>query len=163
MGPTRPGAAPPGKAPRRCRPSPDRGTDSGPRRPRTAPDPKEPAISATASTFDLAALTDAIERSDVAGQLALYAPDAEVRLVDRITTPGSPRVLHGRDEIAGWIEDVCSRDMTHRVDQQVVGEGRAAFAESCRYPDGTNVLCMTVLDVEGGRIVRQLAIQAWDE
>jgi hypothetical protein len=72
-------------------------------------------------------------------------------------------VLRGRDEIAGWIEDVCSRDMTHRVDQEVVGDGRAAFAESCRYPDGTNVLCMTVLDVEGGRIVRQLAIQAWDE
>ena len=120
-------------------------------------------MSATASTFDLAALKDAIERSDVAGQLALYAPDAEVRLVDRITTPGHPRVLHGRDEIAGWIEDVCSRDMTHRVDQEVVGDDRAAFAESCRYPDGTNVLCMTVLDVEGGRIVRQLAIQAWDE
>ena len=120
-------------------------------------------MSATASTFDLAALKDAIERGDATGQLALYAPDAEVRLVDRITTPGSPRVLHGRDEIAGWIEDVCSRDMTHRVDQQVVGDGRAAFAESCRYPDGTNVLCMTVLDVEGGRIVRQLAIQAWDE
>ena len=120
-------------------------------------------MSATASTFDLTALKDAIERSDAAGQLALYAPDAEVRLVDRITTPGSPRLLSGRDEIAGWIEDVCSRDMTHRVDQEVVGDGRAAFAEACRYPDGTNVLCMTVLDVEGGRIVRQLAIQAWDE
>jgi hypothetical protein len=53
--------------------------------------------------------------------------------------------------------------MSHRVEQEVVGEGRAAFAEACRYPDGTNVLCMTVLDVEGGRIVRQLAIQAWDE
>jgi hypothetical protein len=117
----------------------------------------------TATRFDLAALKDAIERSDADAQLALYAPDAEVRLVDRITTPGRPRVLRGRDEIAGWIRDVCGRDMTHRVDQEVVGDGRAAFAESCRYPDGTNVLCMTVLDVAGGRIVRQLAIQAWDE
>ena len=117
----------------------------------------------TATEFDLAALKRAIEDRDAAGQLALYAPDAEVRLVDRVMTPRAPRVLRGRDEIAGWIEDVCSRDMTHRVEQEVLGDGRAAFAEACRYPDGTNVLCMTVLEVEGGRIVRQLAIQAWDE
>jgi hypothetical protein len=57
----------------------------------------------TATGFDLAVLKDAIERSDAAGQLALYAPDAEVRLVDRITTPGRPRVLRGREEIAGWM------------------------------------------------------------
>ena len=117
----------------------------------------------TSTTFDLTALKRAIEERDAAGQLALYAPDAEVRLVDRITTPGRPRVLRGRDEIATWIEDVCSRDMTHRVEQEVAGESRAAFAEACRYPDGTNVLCMTVLELAGGRIVRQLAIQAWDE
>ena len=116
-----------------------------------------------ATAFDLLALKRAIEQSDAAAQVALYAPDAEVTIVDRITTPGRPRVLRGRDEVAGWIEDVCSRDMTHKVEHEVLGDGRAAFAEACRYPDGTNVLCMTVLDVEGGRIVRQLAIQAWDE
>jgi hypothetical protein len=74
----------------------------------------------TATAFDLAALKRAIEDRDAAGQVALYAPDAEVRLVDRITTPRSPRVLRGRDEIAGWIEDVCGREMTHRVEQEVV-------------------------------------------
>src|SRR3954471_22231248 len=102
-------------------------------------------MSATApTTFDLAALKRAIEQRDAAAQVALYAPDAEVRLVDRITTPRSPRVLRGREEIAGWIEDVCGRDMTHSVEQDVLGDGRAAFAEACRYPDGTHVLCMTV-------------------
>lgn len=115
------------------------------------------------TTFDLAALKRAIEERDAAAQLALYAPDAEVRLVDRVTTPGRPRVLRGRDEIAGWIEDVCAREMTHRVDGEVAAGGRAAFAEACRYPDGTNVLCMTVLEVRDGLIASQLAIQAWDE
>ena len=117
----------------------------------------------TTTAFDLAGLKRAIEQRDVAGQVALYAPDAEVRLVDRVTTPGNPRVLRGRDEIAGWIEDVSGREMTHRVEQEVLGDDRAAFAEACRYPDGTNVLCMTVLEIAGGLIVRQLAIQAWDE
>ena len=117
----------------------------------------------TPTTFDLAALKRAIEDRDAAAQVALYAPDAEVRLVDRVTTPGRPRVLRGREEIAGWIEDVCGREMTHRVEQDVVARDRAAFAESCRYPDGTNVLCMTVLEVRDGLIASQLAIQAWDE
>jgi hypothetical protein len=121
-------------------------------------------MSATApTTFDLAALKRAIEQRDAAAQIALYAPDAEVRLVDRITTPGRPRVLHGRAEIAEWIEDVCSREMTHRVQQEVATGERAAFAEACLYPDGTNVLCMTVLEVRDGLISSQVAIQAWDE
>jgi hypothetical protein len=117
----------------------------------------------TSATFDLAALRRAIEDRDAAAQVALYAPDAEVRLVDRIATPGRPRVLRGRDEIAGWIEDVCGREMTHRVEREVSGDGRAAFAEACGYPDGTNVLCMTVLELRDGLIASQLAIQAWDE
>ena len=117
----------------------------------------------TATTFDLTALRRAIEARDAAGQIALYDEDAEVRLVDRIATPGHPRVLRGREEIAAWIEDVCAREMSHRVGREVTGEGRASFAEACRYPDGTNALCLTVLDVAGGLIVRQLAIQAWDE
>ena len=117
----------------------------------------------TAAAFDLDALGRAIEQRDAAGQLAHYAPDAEVRLVDKVAMPGSPRVLRGRDEIAAWIEDVCARDMTHRIEQPVLGDDRAAFVEACRYADGTNVLCATVLELDGGQIVRQTAVQAWDE
>ena len=72
-------------------------------------------------------------------------------------------VLRGREEIAAWVEDVCARDMTHRIEQPVLAGDRAAFVEACRYADGTNVLCATVLEVAGGRIVRQTAVQAWDE
>ena len=32
-----------------------------------------------------------------------------------------------------------------------------------RDADGTNVLCATVLELADGRIVRQTAVQAWDE
>ena len=92
----------------------------------------------------------------------MYAEDAEVTLVDRINTPGTPRVLRGREEIRGWIEDICERDMTHRVEMQVVGDGGAAFTEACRYPDGTNVLCAAVLELRDGRIARELGVQAWD-
>jgi ketosteroid isomerase-like protein len=113
--------------------------------------------------MDFAALKRGIEERDADAQLTLYADDAEVRLVDRINTPRSPRVLRGRDEIRAWIEDVCARDMTHEVRTQVVGVEAMAFTEACRYPDGVNVLCATVLELERGRIVRQVSVQAWDE
>src|SRR4051812_34839230 len=109
-------------------------------------------MSTTATTFDLAALAQAIERRDAAGPVAFSAPDAEARLVDKTAPPANPRVLRGRDETAAWIEDVCGREMTPRVEQPVVGDDRAAFAETCRYPDGTNVMCMTVLELASGRI-----------
>jgi ketosteroid isomerase-like protein len=113
-------------------------------------------------TFDFTKLKRALEQRDATAQLALYAEDAEVTLVDRINTPGTPRVLRGREEIRGWIEDICERDMTHRVEMQVVGDGGAAFTEACRYPDGTNVLCAAVLELRDGRIARELGVQAWD-
>jgi hypothetical protein len=53
--------------------------------------------------------------------------------------------------------------MTHEVQTPVLGRDAVAFTEACRYPDGTNVLCATVLELAGGRIVRQVAVQAWDE
>jgi hypothetical protein len=121
------------------------------------------ARSTQPTQIDFAALKRAVEERDAEAQLALYAEDAEVRLVDRVNTPRSPRVLNGREEIRDWIEDVCARDMTHAVQTPVLGSDAVAFTEACRYPDGTNVLCATVAELSDGRIVRQVAIQAWDE
>jgi hypothetical protein len=56
----------------------------------------------TTPMFDFAELKRALEERDATAQLALYADEAEVTLVDRINTPGSPRVLRGREEIRGW-------------------------------------------------------------
>jgi ketosteroid isomerase-like protein len=115
------------------------------------------------SAFDFAAFARALEERDAAAQLALYADDAEVTVVDRINTPRSPRVLRGREEIRAWLEDTCERDMVHRVEMQVSGRDGAAFTEACRYADGTNVMCAAVLELRDGRITRQAGVQAWDE
>jgi len=117
----------------------------------------------TTHTFDLNTFTQAIEERDASAQLAMYADDAEVTLVDRIARPGAPRVLRGKGEVQAWIEDVCGRDMTHRVQHTVQDEGGVAFTEACRYPDGTGVICATVLEIDDGLVVRQIGVQAWDE
>jgi len=117
----------------------------------------------TTTRFDLTKLSRAIEERDASTQLAMYAPQATVTIADRITQPGSPRVLHDRGEIATWIQDTCARDMTHAVQHAVEDDTGAAFTNACRYPDGTNVLCATVLELADGLIARQTVVQAWDE
>jgi SnoaL-like domain len=119
--------------------------------------------SETLSTFDFARFRRAVEGRDADTQVAMYAPGATVTIADRVAQPGAPRVLRGTAEIRGWIEDVDGREMTHAVGHAVEDEHGAAFTEACRYPDGTNVLCATVLELEHGQIARQTVVQAWDE
>ncbi|MGZ4166795.1 MAG: nuclear transport factor 2 family protein [Solirubrobacteraceae bacterium] len=117
----------------------------------------------SSATFDLARFCAAAERRDVETQVSMYAPDAVVTIADRVNQPGSPQVLHGRDEIAAWLADVCGRDMTHEVTHSVANAAAGAFAEACRYPDGTNVACATVFKLADGQITDQRVVQAWDE
>ena len=81
----------------------------------------------------------------------------------RCLQPGSPRVLQTRSEIKAWLEDMYARDMTHSVRQTVQDETGAAYTQACRYPDGTNVLCATVIGLDGGLISDQTVVQVWDE
>jgi hypothetical protein len=122
------------------------------------------STSATTTTkFDLERFTRATEERDASTQVSMYAPDAAVTVADRIAQPSSPRVLRGRDEIQTWIEEVTSRDMTHAVQHTVSDAHGAAFTVACRYPDGTQVLCAAVLELESGAIARQTVLQVWDE
>jgi SnoaL-like domain len=118
---------------------------------------------ATSTKFDLERFVRATEERDSSTQLSMYGPDATVTVNDPVTTPGAPRVLKGRDQIKGWIEEVASRDLSHAVGHAVEDEDGAAFTVACRYPDGTNVLCATVLELEDGSIGRQTVVQVWDE
>ena len=117
----------------------------------------------TTTSFDLERFARAAEERDAGTQLSMYAPDATVTIVDKLTQPGSPHVRRTREEITQWLEDLCGRDMTHTVQHRVKDETGAAFTLACRYPDGTKVLCATVIELADDVIVRQVVVQAWDE
>ena len=53
--------------------------------------------------------------------------------------------------------------MTHRGENEVVGQDRVALNEAREYPDGLRVLTAATLDVRDGQIVRQGNVEAWDE
>jgi hypothetical protein len=117
----------------------------------------------TITTFDLDRFTRAAEERDASTQLSMYGNDAVVTIADKISQPGSPRVLRTREEIQDWLEDMYARDMTHSVKHRVRDATGAAYTQACRYPDGTNVLCATVIELDGGVISGQTVIQVWDE
>lgn len=114
------------------------------------------------TAFTAETLRHGVEDRDVEALVSLYAPDAELRIVDAQHPPSEPRVLRGVGEYRPYLEDICGRDMTHALERVVVGETGAAFTEACAYPDGTRVLCAAVVDLAGGRITRQTCVQAWD-
>ena len=117
----------------------------------------------TITTFDLDRFARAAEERDAATQLSMYGSEATVTIVDKITQPGSPRVLRTPAEIKDWLEDIYGRDMTHLVRHRVNDDGGAAYTQACRYPDGTNVLCATVIALDRGQISDQTVVQVWDE
>jgi hypothetical protein len=115
------------------------------------------------SRLDFELLRRAYEQRDAELALSLYADNAEVRLVDHNNPPSSPLVLHGKEQISEHLRDVLSREMTHRVENEVIGEDRAALNIACQYPDGGRVYCAGMLEVRDGKIVREVGVQAWDE
>jgi len=116
-----------------------------------------------AGGLDFEGLRRAIEQSNFDSLMRFYAEDAELYSVNRNTPPSSPEVLRGKEAIAERLEDVCGRDMTHHIEDEVVGQDRIAFNEACEYPDGLKVLAAQTLEVRDGKIVRQVNIEAWDE
>jgi hypothetical protein len=116
------------------------------------------------TTLDLDALRSALEGRDAAAVTALYDERAELVSVRRGAPPGAPHVLRGRTAIGAHFDDLLSRDATHVVERAVGAPGTAAIVESCRYADGTRVLCMATFDVNpAGQIIRHLEVSAWDD
>ena len=109
------------------------------------------------------ALRQAIEDRDAETLIAFYADDAEVHIINKNATPSSPQVLRGKEELSAYLRDLLDREMTHRVESEVVGDERIAFFEACEYPDGTRVLGAETLELRDGKIVRQVNVEAWDE
>ncbi len=110
----------------------------------------------------VAGLKRAIEGRKAPALAGFYADDAVVRVIDRDNPPSKPRNLEGKSAISAYFEDVCGRDMTHKIESGVAVGNRLAFTQSCAYPDGTKVFCSAMAELKGGKIARQTVVQAWD-
>ena len=113
---------------------------------------------------DLAAkLRGAIEHGDEKTLVSFYTDDAKIEVFDRNRPPSQPTILSCRPAIAEYYHDVCSRAMTHTVEQAIAGPDGIAFTEACRYDTGERVISANLLTINGDKITRHTLVQAWDE
>jgi ketosteroid isomerase-like protein len=103
--------------------------------------------------FDLAGLSRALESGDSRYLLALYADNAEVQIIEG-DDPASPRILQGKLAIASWIDDLCAKDIRHRVLNSRASETLVALIEERETPDGANVRYAWTAEVSRGQITR---------
>ena len=115
------------------------------------------------TVVDMNTLRQAMEQRNAELLISLYADNAHMQIIDSIHQPSSPRELRGKQAIADYLSDICQREMTHRVMDEVIGENRLSFNWACQYPGGERVLAATVLELQNGKIIRQITVQAWDE
>jgi hypothetical protein len=120
-------------------------------------------MTTTTTPLDTTALVAAIEGRNADALTALYADDATITMLDRDHPPAAPLVVSGREEINAYYRDICGRNIDHSVQGLVADGAGLAFEQQCRYPEGTQVVCVTVASVIGGRIQHQTASQTWDD
>ena len=113
-------------------------------------------------TIDIPALRRAVEGRDGHALAGFYAPDAVMKIIDSAHPPSNPLLIKGHDAIAAYYDDVCGRAITHKVAFGIAEGDRLAFTQDCTYPDGKRVFCSATLHTDGGKIVSQVAVQAWD-
>jgi hypothetical protein len=113
--------------------------------------------------FDIDTVRRAHEQRNADLLISLYADNALIQVIDKAHPPSSPLELRGKPAIADFLRDICSRDMTHQVVNEVVGKDRLSFDVACQYATGERVLAASMCDLHNGKIVREVTVQAWDE
>ena len=110
------------------------------------------------SAFDLCAFGDAVERRDLAYQLARYAPNADIRIVDPDHPPSAPRVVRGTSAIRTWLFESDAGGLDVEVTHLVDGGDRFAFTQRRRRVDGTAVVEVSTAELQAGMITTQHTI-----
>jgi ketosteroid isomerase-like protein len=116
----------------------------------------------TTAAFDMATFKLAYEEWDIEALLGLYADDVELVQIDRDNPPSSPRTRLGRDVLRGMLEHCAAAGVVATVENTIGDENRAAATITCEFPGGRRVLANAILELEDGRIVRELDVLSGD-
>jgi ketosteroid isomerase-like protein len=116
----------------------------------------------TTAAFDVATFKRTYEEWDIDALLALYADDVELVQIDRDHPPSSPRTRHGSDVLRGMLEHCADAGVVATVENTIADGQRAAATITCAFPGGRRVLANAILELEHGRIVRELDVLSGD-
>ena len=109
----------------------------------------------TQTKFDVDGLSYAVGARDARYQLALYADDAEVEIVDADDPTVPLRVLRGKSEIREWLDSMSSGAVRYQVIDAEAHQHDLRFTEECLYPDGTDLRYECQAELYRGQITRE--------
>ncbi len=115
-------------------------------------------IEENARGLDFEVLREAIEQRDPDLLLGFYSEDAKLRVLNGDAPESAAFELRGRAEIERYVRVVFGRRTSSRIEGETVDENLITFSEVCEYPDGTQVVVKTTLELRGGRISRQIDV-----
>jgi hypothetical protein len=116
----------------------------------------------TTAAFDVVTFKRSYEDWDVEALLSLYADEFELIQIDRDNPPSAPRTRRGREVLRGMLEHCAAAGVVATVENTVADERRAAATITCAFPGGRRVLANAILELEDGRIVRELDVLSGD-
>ena len=109
---------------------------------------------------DFAALQEAIEQNDVSSLGSLYADNAVLRIIDRNHPSGAPLELHGKTDIADYINHISSLYLTTHVVDDVIGENCLAFYREVCVSGSAPVISTAIADLHNRKTVCQANVEA---
>lgn len=116
----------------------------------------------TDPSFDFAGFKKSFVEQEIKNWAAFFADDAEWIEYKHTHPPRSPRRMTGRTQIEGFLADIKASNITLKIEDEVIGPTRAAFCVWCILPDGKRIVENVIIHFEGGKITRQVDVEAWD-
>ncbi len=113
-------------------------------------------------TFDFQGFRRAFTEQDLARWLDYFTEDAEWIEYRHDAPPRAPNRMMGRAAIGAFLAQVKASNIKLEISDEVIGEERAAFMVTCTLPDGRRVIENVIIHVAGGKITRQVDVEAWD-
>jgi hypothetical protein len=115
----------------------------------------------TQTRFDFDLLKRSFESWDLDTLSGLYHEDLEQIEMDDVSQPAAPRV-RTKSELWQLFENGCQAGVKVTAENPVIGEDRLACTFACHFDGGRRVVSNSIMDLRGGRIVRQFDVQARD-
>lgn len=117
---------------------------------------------ATVSAFDFDRFKRAFTGQDIATWAACFAEDGEWIEYRHRDPPRAPHVMKGQGEIAHHLGLVKASNVALEIEDEVIGPDRAAFRVWVTLRDGRRIVEHVIIHHTGGRITRQVDVEAWD-
>jgi SnoaL-like domain len=112
--------------------------------------------------FDLGAYRDAVEAKDVGRWAAFFRDEAEWLEYRHADPPARPNRMVGRGEITAFLKQVAAWPIGLTIETIFRSGNDVAYRMWVDRPDGRRIIEHTMLELDGGRIRRQIDVEAWD-